>query len=139
MSFKRAATGGVHFKGNTAVNGLPIGMEAASYWLSKVLFGHGLSSSALVVLNGVEKKEPAEGTAARAGYNVAIATGKTAADYFAENPLAEDEFMLGTQQYLLQASDHVEGVSLQKFIEEADAETRRYDELNKQKLCNRYC
>ena len=140
MSFKRAATGGVHFKGNTAVNGLPVGMESSLYWLSRVLFGHGLSASALVTLNEVEKKEPAEGSLIRAAYNEAIVEkrtadgkivpGKTADEFFAENPRAEGEFITGMHQYVLQASDHVEGLSLQKFIEEADQGKRAYSELD---------
>lgn len=140
VSFKKVASGGVHFKGNTAVNGLPVGMEAALYWLSQALFGHGLSASALVVLNEVEKKEPAEGSSIRSAYNDAILEkktadgkiipGKTADEFFAENPSAEGEFISGMHQYVLQASDHVEGISLETFIEEVDAAKSAYNELD---------
>lgn len=140
VSFKQASAGGVHFKGNTAVNGLPVGMEAALYWFSNTLFGHGLSASALVILNEVEKKEPAERSLIRAAYNAAIVEkktadgkiipGKTADEFFAENPSAEGEFLSGMHQYVMQASDHVGGISLHQFIEEAQAGKRTYTDLN---------
>ncbi len=131
VSFLKDPSGGIHFKGNTAVNGLAVGKEAALYWLSQILFGHGLSSSVLVLLNDVEKKEPAEKSATRANYSLAIVSGKTTDEYFNENPLSEGDFLLGTHQYVVQASDHVDGISLQEYIELVAKGSMSYEDIDK--------
>ena len=131
VCFIRTDKGGVHFKGNTTSTGVPVGKEAALYWLSKLLFGRGMAATSLVTLHGVEMKEPAEKSAARGAYSKAIIDGLTATEFFAQQPPdIEKEFMQVFRSHLIQAGDHKEGTSLLGFIQGVQAGTYSYNDID---------
>jgi hypothetical protein len=135
VCFKRSQanpTCGVHFKGNTANTGLPVGRESAVYALSQILFGtcSRTSASSLLCLNEVEIKTPLEGTDVNKAFVDALRDGKTSEEFFAHFPLYEKEFTQKDPSHVLQASLHVEGLSLEKFIEGVDKGTYAYDQID---------
>jgi hypothetical protein len=138
VCFKRStynSTHGVHFKGNTTNTGLPVGRESAVYALSQILFPQDAfegraSASALLTLNEVEIKTPLEGTAVNTAFREALRDGKTSEEFFSRYNLYEKEFTQKDPSHVLQASFHVEGVSLEEFIEGVDKGTYVYDHID---------
>lgn len=84
--------------------GLPVGMESAMYWFSKVLFGRGMAVSSLLTFKGL---------------NV-------------NSKHLEGDFYYDSNYHLIQAADKVEGMSLEKFIEKCHQEpsSYNYDQLD---------
>jgi hypothetical protein len=135
VCFKRSQrnpTHRVHFKGNTANTGLPVGRESAVYALSQILFGTSgrTSASSLLCLNEVEIKTPLEGTDVNKAFREALRDGKTSEEFFAHFPLYEKEFTQKDPSHVLQASLHVEGLSLEDFIEGVDKGTYTYNQID---------
>jgi TPR repeat protein len=135
VCFKRSQanpTRGVHFKGNTANTGLPVGRESAVYALSQILFGTcgRTSASSLLCLNEVEIKTPLEGTDVNKAFVDALRDGKTSEEFFAHFPLYEKEFTQKDPSHVLQASLHVEGLSLEDFIDGVDKGKYTYNQID---------
>ncbi|MBA3814151.1 MAG: hypothetical protein H0X26_06645 [Alphaproteobacteria bacterium] len=136
VSFKRSLhnkDNGVHFKGNTTNTGLPVGRESAMYALSQSLFKSaqgGLSVSSLLSLSEVEINTPLEGTDVYKAFNEALSMGKTSEEFFMHYPHYEKEFTKKDPSHVLQAGLHVEGVSLEDFMEGVDKGTYSYDGLD---------
>jgi hypothetical protein len=122
--------GKVHFKGNTTTTGLPVGMESASYWFAQVLFGQGMAPTALLTLNEVEIKTPPQGTQARSDYALAQATGMKSADFFRDYPQHQGAFTEQNPHHVLQASLHVEGISLEDFMRGVESGQHSYQDLD---------
>jgi hypothetical protein len=122
--------GQVHFKGNTTSTGLPVGMESASYWFARTLFGEGMAPTALLTLNEVEIKTPSQGTQARSDYALAQATGGTSADFFRDYPQHQGAFTEQNPHHVLQAGLHVEGISLEDFMRGVESGQCTYKDLD---------
>jgi Leucine-rich repeat (LRR) protein len=122
--------GKVHFKGNTTTTGLPVGMESASYWFARTLFGQGMAPTALLTLSEVEIKTPAQGTQARSDYALAQATGGTSADFFRDYPQHQGAFTEQNPHHVLQAGLHVEGISLDDFMRGVESVQYDYKDLD---------
>lgn len=84
--------------------GLPVGMESAMYWFSKVLFGRGMAVSSLLTFKGL-KLNPKH---------------------------LEDDCYYDANYHLIQVADKVEGMTLERFIENChqDPSSYSYDQLD---------
>jgi Leucine-rich repeat (LRR) protein len=122
--------GQIHFKGNTTTTGLPVGMESAAYWFAQVLFGRGMTPSALLSLNEVEIKTPPQDTAARSAYALAQVEGKTSGDFFRHYPQHQEAFTERNPHHVIQANLHVEGISLEDFMKGAVTGQYDYNDLD---------
>ncbi|MBA3814375.1 MAG: hypothetical protein H0X26_07805 [Alphaproteobacteria bacterium] len=122
--------GRVHFKGNTTSTGLPVGMEAAAYWLAQVLFGRGMAPTALLTLNEVDMRTPPERTTARSDYGLAQATNLTSTDFFTSYPQHQSAFTVENPHHVVQASLHVEGISLEDFMKGVERGDYHYNDLD---------
>jgi hypothetical protein len=122
--------GQVHFKGNTTSTGLPVGMESAAYWFAQILFGRGMTPSALLSLNEVEIKTPPQDTPARSAHALAQAEGKTSTDFFRHYPQHQEAFTEKNPHHVIQANLHVEGIPLEDFMKGVETGQYDYDDLD---------
>ncbi len=107
---------GVHFKANSE-QALMVGYEAAIYWFSYVLFGHGQAASSLVTISNIDTYELPENSSIKERVSKALQAKNTMAEFFLGNPRDRLHFTQRSYATVLQASRHIAGTSLDEFIE----------------------
>ncbi len=127
---------GVHFKAHSETE-LAVGYEAAVYWFSYLLFGHGQAASSLVTVSGIDTWELAEDSPIKEVYSKALQAGVSVTDFFSKNPQWQRFFVQRKYATVLQASHHVPGVSLDEFIENQEkGATFNLDSFSEQVVLN---
>ncbi len=121
--------GSVHFKAVPEGAELLVGYEAAIFWLAKLLFNHGVTASSFLTVSDVEMLHAPERTQARAQLSLSQ-VNNGADDFMVRKPQHQQDFVAHRTGHYVQASAHVEGLSIKKFIEEVDAGRRSYDEID---------